>query len=192
MVTEVVQESDAGRPAAWTRGGALPLQRRLERFAARLPRELQERLELVLTDLTLAFDAASGEASAPGEVTSPPLPSVDDPATRRRRYDATRALERLAYEVECCPLPEVGWQRPGWLLSVKLVETVRIRFALRQPIIERCFSRVDAVGRETERRCDWFWQRCSALSGPPPDTAPARGNTPADWDTYELIREDPT
>lgn len=167
-----------GRPAPWTPEGAAPLQKRLQRYAKHLPDELRGRVQTALSDADDLLGPGSGPDAMRG--------------TLQARYECMRSVERLIYEAEQCPLPDVGWQRPGWVLAIRLVEPVRIRFALRRRLVARIFARQDAVGRRTEERCDWFWDRCGShgAAGAHDAELPKRSGS-SDWGVYELVKEEP-
>jgi hypothetical protein len=163
----------ANLPELWTLRGLEPLAARLMRQAKRLPIEVRARVEETVGAARVAasrFDAEGGHAE------------------RAAAFEASRAVERLAYEVQSVPLPTTGWQRSGYILSVRILDTVRIRFHVSDALVDKVWARTDAFCRETERRCDWFWERCSP--------EPAKGGVVAppvkaveEWDVYELVRE---
>jgi hypothetical protein len=144
-----------------------PVIGRLARVLRRLPPGLRERVERALAD-----------ASA--------LEAADSPASRVHGFEVSKALERAAWAVECCPLPHVAWMRPDRILAVSLYDPVKIPRGLRGEITDPIWTRQDQLLRGVERRCEWFWERCSQGPGPTARSmvkiAPDAGR-----DEYELI-----
>ncbi|NUN15224.1 MAG: hypothetical protein HUU55_16475 [Myxococcales bacterium] len=151
-----VSSVPSSAPIAWSPDGIELVCSRLTAMLKRLPVPLRAKVVLAMDE---ARRVAASELNESGQ-----------PSWLWRCYEASRGLERLTYEVTGCPDPGEEWATPDRIASIRIMKTVRIRFSVRLKLVDRMFARWDALGKRTEKSCDWVWERCNG--GVRTDTSP--------------------
>jgi len=159
---------------AWSPEGIEVVCRWFDRIGPALPEALRQQVADAIEAARATAAAAPQQDAAAG-------------AWRRRCFEASRALERLQYVVECCELPDRAWVRPDRIgLCLRRHWPIRIRATIRWTLVTRLVGREQALGTRTERRCDWLWRRCAGDAPEEPEATPV---VPRDvWhDVHELV-----